>query len=184
MLTKGHSDTFVESCLLSLKDGSITKKTAVVKNNLNPFWTEEFIYKKVPLDEVEYFDLTITVWDHHLLARNKIRGLLHLDLYPSGHWPEMLKHQGQWVERWHDLRSDFIPSSKWSKHRPIFWSRRRLSPPSPLPSLPSPPSLSSLLSPPSSLSLPSLSYMSSSTTPTLSTKHVHLHVSHQTRCIK
>ncbi len=107
ILMGGHSDTFVELCLPTLKRRSTTKKTAVVKNTLNPFWTEEFIYKKVTLEDLGNSNLRITVWDHHVLARNKIRGLLNFDKHPEDrHWEEMLRHQGQWVERWHDLRSD------------------------------------------------------------------------------
>ncbi len=112
MLMGGHSDTFVELRLPTLKRRSTTKKTAVVKNTLNPFWSKEFIYKK---EDLRYSYLRITVWDHHVLARNKIRGLLNFDEHPEDrHWKEMLRHQGQWVEHWHDLRSDhdFIQSPK------------------------------------------------------------------------
>lgn len=123
---KGLTDGYVKLYLLPDKTGKGKRKTAVVKNNLNPTWGEEFAYDKLSDDDLSSARvLEVTLWDYDRGSTNDFVGGLRLGPAPQhlkvhkewmdsdkeevGHWEEMLARSGEWVERWHFLRASMDP---------------------------------------------------------------------------
>ena len=93
----------------------------VVKNSGNPTWETQFSYEKVALEEIANERvLEVTVWDWDKKGSSFIGGLRlgpppgrssHPKEWMDGigeevsHWEGMLAHPGEWVQRWHTLRS-------------------------------------------------------------------------------
>lgn len=122
----GLTDATVKIYLLPNRSSSSKKKTRIVKDNLNPVWNEDFEYKFLNLKELKTERvLEVTVWDFDRRGSNDFIGGLRLGP-PSKHkewmdsvgeevehWEEVLARPGEWVERWHDLRSSM--SSLWKQ---------------------------------------------------------------------
>ena len=130
----GSTNAFVRAFLLPNKLMSAKKKTKVVFNCLNPVWEEEMVYALVPLDELETSRvLELTVWDHDRRGINGFIGGLRIGPDPivagnpelwmdstldeSSHWEAMLSQHGEWVERWHTLRTTMDPQQLIKKRR-------------------------------------------------------------------
>lgn len=120
----GLTDATVKLYLLPSRTSSSKKKTCIVKNSLCPVWNEDFEYRYLNLKELKTERvLEVTVWDFDRRGSNDFIGGLRLG--PSsknkewmdsideelGHWEEVLAHPGEWVERWHTLRSSM--TSLW-----------------------------------------------------------------------
>lgn len=123
---KGLTDGYVKLYLLPDKSGKGKRKTAIIKNNLNPSWEEKFAYEKLGREDLlSSRVLEVTVWDYDRGSTNDFVGGLRLGSAPqhlgprkewmdsgreeAGHWEEMLASPGQWVERWHFLRDSMDP---------------------------------------------------------------------------
>ena len=120
----GLTDATVKLYLLPNRGSSSKKKTHIVNNSLCPVWNEDFEYRYLNLKELKTERvLEVTVWDFDRRGSNDFIGGLRLG--PSskhkewmdandeevGHWEEVLAHPGEWVERWHTLRSSMF--SRW-----------------------------------------------------------------------
>lgn len=122
----GLTDATVKLYLLPNRNSSSKKKTHIVKNSLCPVWNEDFEYKFLNLKELKNERvLEVTVWDFDRRGSNDFIGGLRLGP-PSKHkewmdsvgeevehWEEVLACPGEWVERWHNLRSSM--SSLWKQ---------------------------------------------------------------------
>ena len=122
---KGLTDGFVKLYLLPDKSSKGKRKTGVIKDSLNPTWEQNFTYEKVTLEDLSTKRvLEITVWDHDKTSNDFVGGLRigpvpnqvkqHKEWIDSNkdeasHWEQMLAHPGEWVERWHTLRSSMDP---------------------------------------------------------------------------
>ena len=123
----GKPDPVVKCYLLPDKSSSGKRKVAVIKNQSNPVWDEQFSYEKVILEDiVKERVLEVTVWDWDKKGSSFIGGL-RLGPTPSGttrqkewmdsigdeaaHWETMLAQPGEWVEQWHTLRTTMDPRS-------------------------------------------------------------------------
>ena len=123
---KGFTDGYVKLYLLPDKSGKGKRKTAIIKNNLNPTWDEKFTYDKLSIDDLSSIRvLEVTVWDYDRGSTNDFVGGLRLGPAPqhlktrkewmdSGkqevwQWEEMLARPGEWVECWHPLRDSMDP---------------------------------------------------------------------------
>ena len=97
----------------------------IIKNQKNPVWEEQISYEKVILEEiVTERVLEVTVWDWDKKGSSFIGGL-RIGPTPSkksqnkewmdsigeeaGHWEAMLARPGEWVEKWHTLRTTMDP---------------------------------------------------------------------------
>ena len=98
------------------------RKTACIKNSLNPRWNESFEYKYVSIEELKANRvLELTVWDFDKRGCNDFIGSVRLGSKPAGvdkhrkvwmnsnnkevtHWAKMLSRPGEWVEGWHELQ--------------------------------------------------------------------------------
>lgn len=124
MDTSGFTDGFVKMSLLPNKAGS--KKSRVIKDDLDPVWNEKFTFTNVTLSELSTQRvLELTVWDHDMMSSNDFIGGLRLGPTPSkvegrqewmdsssteaDHWEAMLAHPGEWVESSHSLRPSMYP---------------------------------------------------------------------------
>ena len=115
MATDATMDSFVKLFLLPYKSLKTMQKTAIVKKNYNPVWNEKFEYPAATMEEISSKRaLELTVWDGSSKLSNIFVGGIrigpssNLSLKDStqkkvGHWEEMLKHPGEWVERSHVL---------------------------------------------------------------------------------
>ena len=119
------ADSAVKLHLLPNRKSSGKRKTGVIKNNLNPVWEEKFTYEDVSLEELSRERvLEISVWNYEKSGNTFIGGLRlgpapgsaakHKDWMDSigdevTHWEDMLAHPGEWVERWHTLRTSLNP---------------------------------------------------------------------------
>lgn len=118
----GVTDGYVKLYLLPDKTAKGKRKTAIIKNNLNPVWEEKFAYEKLSVKDLKMARvLEVTVWDYDRGSTNDFVGGLRLGPAPhhvknhkewidsnreeASHWEEMLTNPGKWVERWHSLRS-------------------------------------------------------------------------------
>lgn len=118
----GLTDGFVKLYLLPDKSAKGKRKTAVIKDNLDPVWEEMFAYERVSLEDLSNGRvLEVTVWDYDRGSSNELVGGLRVGPAPhrvtkhkewmdsnreeAGHWEEALAKPGEWVERWHSLRS-------------------------------------------------------------------------------
>lgn len=123
---KGQTDGFVKLYLLPEKNPKGKRKTAVIKDDLNPVWEEEFTFEKVSVDDLSTGRvLEVTVWDFDRASTNEFVGGLRIGPAPyrvkkrnewmdsnqeeAGHWTAALTSPGQWVERWHSLRASMDP---------------------------------------------------------------------------
>lgn len=122
----GLTDATVKLYLLPNRSSSSKKKTEIVKDSLSPVWNEEFEYKFLNLKELKTERvLEVTVWDFDRRGSNDFIGGLrlgppskHVEWMDSvgeevEHWEEVLARPGEWVERWHNLRSSM--SSLWNQ---------------------------------------------------------------------
>lgn len=116
----GLTDAAVRVFLLPRRSSFVKKKTACVKDSLNPVWNEQFEYKYVHSEDLKTNRvLELTVWDYDRRGCNDFIGCLRLGPSPNEvggkdwmdsndeemeHWTEMLAHPGEWVEAWHNLR--------------------------------------------------------------------------------
>ena len=121
----GLANAAVKCYLLPDRSASGKRKTGVIKNNLNPVWEEQFVYKNVTLGELSGERvLEVTVWDYDKHGNEFIGGLRlgptpfhvakHKDWMDSigeeiSHWESMLAHPGEWVEHWQTLRTTMVP---------------------------------------------------------------------------
>ncbi len=122
----GLTDGTVKCYLLPNRSSGGKRKTKVVKNNLNPFWDEEFKYDFLTISELSTERvLEITVWDFDRRGSNDFIGGLRLGPVPGRsckhkewmdsigeevtHWEEALARPGEWVELWHTLRPTMHP---------------------------------------------------------------------------
>ena len=119
------ADSAVKLHLLPNRKSSGKRKTGVIKNNLNPVWEEKFTYEDVSLEELSRERvLEISIWNYEKSGNTFIGGLRlgpapgsaakHKDWMDSigdevTHWEDMLVHPGEWVERWHTLRTSLNP---------------------------------------------------------------------------
>ena len=126
MDTHGLTDGTVKCYLLPNRSSHSKKKTAVIKNNLDPIWEEQFTYD-VTLEELSSERvLEVTVWDYDRRGSNGFIGGLRLGPAPStdtakhkewmdsiedevSHWEAMLASPGERVEEWHVLRPSMDP---------------------------------------------------------------------------
>lgn len=122
----GQTDSFVKLYLLPEKTPKGKRKTAVIKNSLNPVWEEQFTYEKVSVEDLSTVRvLEVTVWDFDRGSSNEFVGGLRIGPAPhrvkqrnewmdsnqeeAGHWTAALTSPGKWVERWHSLRASMDP---------------------------------------------------------------------------
>jgi len=121
----GLANAAVKCYLLPDRSASGKRKKGVIKNNLNPVWEEQFVYKNVTLGELSGERvLEVTVWDYDKHGNEFIGGLRlgptpfhaakHKDWMDSigeeiSHWESMLAHPGEWVEHWQTLRTTMVP---------------------------------------------------------------------------
>lgn len=122
----GKTDGFVKLYLLPEKNPKGKRKTAVIKDNLDPVWEATFTYERVGVDDLSTGRvLEVTVWDFDRGSSNELVGGLRLGPAPhlvknhkewmdcnqeeAGHWAAMLASPGQWVEHWHSLRASMDP---------------------------------------------------------------------------
>ena len=119
------ADSAVKLHLLPNRKSSGKRKTGVIKNNLNPVWEEKFTYEDVSLEELSCERvLEISIWNYEKSGNTFIGGLRlgpapgsaakHKDWMDSigdevTHWEDMLARPGEWVERWHTLRTSLNP---------------------------------------------------------------------------
>ena len=97
----------------------------IIKSQKNPVWEEQITYEKVILEEIATERvLEVTVWDWDKKGSSFIGGL-RIGPTPSmksqkkewmdsigeeaGHWEAMLAQPGEWVEKWHTLRTTMDP---------------------------------------------------------------------------
>nr|CAB3266768.1 synaptotagmin-7 [Phallusia mammillata] len=103
----GTSDPYVKIWLLYKGKRVEKKKTAVVKNTLNPDFGEEFTFT-APMDRLRDIQIEITVMDHDTIGRNDTIGKIYLGHKSSGleklHWKEMLTNARRPVSQWHLLK--------------------------------------------------------------------------------
>ena len=114
-------DPVVKCYLLPDKSSAGKRKVGVIKNRSDPVWEEMVAYDKVVLEEVATERvLEVTVWDWDKKGSSFIGGL-RIGPSPDGtsrnrewmdsigeevsHWEMVLAHPGEWVERWHTLRT-------------------------------------------------------------------------------
>ena len=119
-------DSFVKLYLLPDKSTRGKRKTKTIKSSMKPTWEETFTYEKVQLDELSFQRvLEVTIWNFHKRSENVFIGGLRLGPAPGSaakhkdwmdsigeevsHWEETLAHPGEWVERWHTLRTTMNP---------------------------------------------------------------------------
>ena len=127
----GLTDSFVKCHLLPDRSSRGKRKTAVVKNNLNPVWEEQFTYEKVVLEELTTERvLEITAWNFNKGSSNDFIGGLHIGPLPPqtgkckewmdsigdevSHWETMLTCPGRWMEQWHTFRTTMDPRSVYT----------------------------------------------------------------------
>ena len=118
----GLTDATVKCYLLPNRNSGGKRKTKVVKNNLNPFWEEEFKYDFLTVSELSTERvLEVTVWDFDRRGSNDFIGGVRLGPAPGRaakhkewmdsigeevtHWEAALARPGEWVELWHTLRT-------------------------------------------------------------------------------
>ena len=142
----GLTDGTVKCYLLPNRSSHSKKKTAVIKNNLNPIWEEQFTYD-VTFEELSSERvLEVTVWDYDRRGSNDFIGGLRLGPAPSTHmakhkewmdsiedevthWEAMLAHPGEWVEEWHVLRPSMDPLGAISGYKPPLPPSKSARPP-------------------------------------------------------
>ena len=121
----GLANAAVKCYLLPDRSASGKRKTGVIKNNLNPVWEEQFVYKSVSVGELSGERvLEVTVWEYDKHGNEFIGGLRlgptpgraakHKEWMDSigeeiSHWEAMLAHPGEWVEHWQTLRTTMVP---------------------------------------------------------------------------
>ena len=115
MAVNTSMDSFVKIFLLPYKSSKAMKKTEIITNNHDPVWDEKFEYNKFTIEELSSKQaLELTVWDSASKFSNKFVGGIRIGPSPLtnlkestqkevGHWEEMLKRPGEWVERNHAL---------------------------------------------------------------------------------
>ena len=125
----GLTDATVKCYLLPNRNSGGKRKTKVVKNNLNPFWEEEFKYDFLTVSELSTERvLEVTVWDFDRRGSNDFIGGVRLGPAPGRaakhkewmdsigeevtHWEAALARPGEWVELWHTLRPTMHPMTK------------------------------------------------------------------------
>ena len=119
-------DSFVKLYLLPDKSSGGKRKTKIIKSSVNPFWEEKFAFEKIKLENLNRDRaLEITIWNFHKRSGNIFIGGLRLGPAPGRaakhkdwmdsigeevtHWEDMLAHPGEWVEKWHTLRTTMNP---------------------------------------------------------------------------
>lgn len=123
-LPEGLKDFTVQ--LLLLPNYNLKKKTSAVANTVFPVWDEQFEYELVKLKELKTERvLEVTICGTNSKGSNDFIGGLRLGSGPNdvcskewmnsmgeevSHWDEVLAHSGEWVERWHILRSSLEQS--------------------------------------------------------------------------
>ena len=122
MDSRGQTNAFARCLLLPNRNMSGKKKTKTITDSLQPFWNEELFYRGIIDKELESQRvLEITIWDADIRGDNEFIGGVRLGPDPivalqrrewmdsseteSEHWEAMLASPGQWVDRWHTLRS-------------------------------------------------------------------------------
>lgn len=129
MAATGLTDAFVKCYLLPDRSNAGKRKTGVIKNNLNPVWEEKLAYESVDMEKLSTERvLEVTVWDFNKGSTNNFIGGLRLGPRPQrgggkpkewmdsigdelSHWEEAMARPGEWVERWHTLRTTMDPRS-------------------------------------------------------------------------
>ena len=114
-------DPVVKCYLLPDKSSAGKRKVGIIKNQNNPVWEELLSFEKVILEEMATERvLEVTVWDWDKKGSSFIGGL-RIGPTPSGtfhykewmdsigeevsHWEMMLASPGEWIEKWHTLRT-------------------------------------------------------------------------------
>ena len=117
--SNGRTDASVKLYLLPRRQAT-KKKTKIIKNDLNPEWSETFEFKKVSLEDLKSRRvLECSVWDFDVRGCNDFIGCIRLGPDPEkfekeewmdslseevSQWEDMLAKPGEWVEREHTLR--------------------------------------------------------------------------------
>ena len=121
MNSHGLTDAAVRLLLLPRYSFVAKKKTACIKNSVDPVWNEQFEYRNVTIPELRACRvLELSVWDYDRKGCNDFIGCVRLGPSPGDadkrcidwvnsnineaeHWTEMLNRPGEWVEAWHNL---------------------------------------------------------------------------------
>ncbi|GAA6223040.1 synaptotagmin-like protein 4 [Lates japonicus] len=118
----GMSDSFVKGYLFPTK-AKTTKRTPVMKKNLNPHYDHTFVFKELSLEQLRGMCLELTVWDREAMLSNEFLGGIRLS---SGKgtvkigkeevekdsvgeevslWEKMMQYPDSWAEGTLPLRS-------------------------------------------------------------------------------